>query len=389
MIYRGLSVASVELINITKIFRTSGLEVIGSLLDSLIGLDSDIGFPPAAYHFSIENLNLKIPEGKTMAILGPSGCGKTTLLKLVAGLLKPDSGEIRFDGKNMAGIPPGDRKIGMIFQNYALYPTFTSKQNILAYFIFRKKTPELRKMSDEKFQRTSELLGVDIAYLLYRKPKNLSPGEKQRVALGRCITRDPSLFLLDEPFSSLDQNLREKYRVSLKVLLDHFHITTIYVTHDQQEAFILGDLIAVMNRGRIEQVGIYEELYTRPRNIFVAEFLNLEIETPSMNFIDGSTINPLFNGTVVGVRPADVDLKGTGLRLPGVITDVRHMGIRGISIFRVKLGREEIFGRIPLNRRLMSKSRVNVRLKRFHVFDRNSGERIKSFPEELPAIEIV
>lgn len=381
--------ASVELINITKIFRTSGLEVIGSLLDSLLGVDTYTGFPPAAYHFSIENLNLKIPEGKTVAILGPSGCGKTTLLKLVAGLLKPDSGEIRFDGKNMAGIPPRDRKIGMIFQNYALYPTFTSKQNILAYFIFRKKTPELRRMADEKFKRTSELLGVDIAYLLYRKPKNLSPGEKQRVALGRCITRDPSLFLLDEPFSSLDQNLREKYRVSLKVLLDHFHITTIYVTHDQQEAFILGNLIAVMNRGRIEQVGTYEELYTRPRNIFVAEFLNLEIETPSMNFIDGSTINPLFNGTVVGVRPADVDLKGTGLRLRGVITDIRHVGIRGISIFRVKLGREEIFGRIPLNRRLMAKSRVNVRLKRFHVFDDKSGERIKSYPEELPAIEIV
>lgn len=381
--------ANVELINITKIFRMSGLEIIGSLLDSLIGLDSDTSFIPAPYHFSIENLNLKIPDGKTMAILGPSGCGKTTLLKLVAGLLKPDSGEIRFDGVNMAGVPPRDRRIGMIFQNYALYPTFTSKQNILAYFIFRKKTPELRKMADEKFERTSELLGVDIAYLLYRKPKNLSPGEKQRVALGRCITRDPSLFLLDEPFSSLDQNLREKYRVSLKVLLDHFHITTIYVTHDQQEAFILGDLIAVMNRGRIEQVGTYEELYTRPKNIFVAEFLNLEIETPPINFIDGSTINPLFDGAVIGVRPADVDVQGAGLRLPGIITDVRHIGIRGVSIFRVRLGKEEIFGRIPLNRRLSVKSRVKVRFRRFHVFDRNSGERVKSYPEELPALKIV
>lgn len=129
-------------------------------------------------------------------------------------------------------------------------------------------TPQLKK------RKTSELLGVDIAYLLDKKPTHLSGGEKQRVALGRCITRDPALFLLDEPFSNLDQKLREKYRVNLKTLLSHFNITTVYVTHDQQEALMLADLIAIMNIGRIEQVGTCQDIYNNPKSIFVAEFLN-------------------------------------------------------------------------------------------------------------------
>ena len=172
--------------------------------------------------FIIEKLNLAMPNGRVTTILGPSGCGKTTVLRLIAGLDKPDSGSVLYHGKDVTHIPPGQRKIGIVFQNYSLYPLYTSKQNILSYFSFRKKTPELDDLAREKYQRTSELMGVDINHLLSRKPGNLSSGEQQRVAIARCITRDPEVFLMDEPFANLDQALREKYRVQLKKLLREF-----------------------------------------------------------------------------------------------------------------------------------------------------------------------
>jgi len=170
--------------------------------------------PKSASTFSMQGLNLRIPDGKTLVVLGPSGCGKTTLLKIIAGLIPPDSGEVRSNGVEVTTLSPRDRRIGMVFQNYALYPHFSSRRNVLAYFFFRKKTPELDAMAKAKYQRTSELMGVDLEYLLDRRPTTLSGGEKQRVALGRCITRDAELFLVDEPFANLDQALREKYRVT-------------------------------------------------------------------------------------------------------------------------------------------------------------------------------
>jgi ABC-type sugar transport system ATPase subunit len=224
--------------------------------------------------FSIRNLRLRIPDGRTLVILGPSGCGKTTLLKIIAGLIPPDSGDVRYDGVDVKETAPGDRRIGMVFQNYALYPHLSSRRNVMSYFMFRKKTPEMDALARAKYQRTSELMGVELAHLLDRMPRTLSGGERQRVAVGRCITRDPALFLLDEPFSNLDQALREKYRASLKTLLRQFNITTVYVTHDHYEAMILADLLAIMNHGHIEQVGTYQEIYDRPRNAFVAGFLN-------------------------------------------------------------------------------------------------------------------
>src|SRR5436190_7974802 len=260
--------------------------------------------------FAIEDLTLRIPDGKTMVVLGPSGCGKTTLLKIIAGLIQPDSGDVRYDGVDVKHVRPGDRRICMVFHNYALYPHLISRTNVLSYFLFRKKTPEMTAMAQAKYQRTSELMGVELAYLLDRKPTTLSGGEKQRVALGRCITRDPALFLLDEPFSNLDQALREKYRVNLKILLKQFNITTVYVTHDHYEAMILADLLAIMDRGRIEQVGTYEEIYDRPRNAFVAGFLNRHVGTPPISFLDARAfaqcrrLGPLR----IGVRPEDVQV---------------------------------------------------------------------------------
>src|SRR5262249_19650520 len=186
-------------------------------------------------------------------------------------------------------VPPADRRIGMVFQNYALYPHMTSRRNVLAYFLFRKKTPEMDALARRKYERTSELMGVELEHLLDRHPPTLSGGEKQRVALGRCIPRDPAVFLLDEPFSNLDQALREKYRVNLKVLLRQFGITTVYVTHDHVEALILADRLAVMSRGRIEQIGTYQEIYERPRNAFVAGFLNRPAGSPANPFLASSS----------------------------------------------------------------------------------------------------
>ena len=269
--------ARIDLIKVGKLLRDRDRAGPGSLLTGAMTdvISAPRGRPAAG--FSIENLDLTIHDGETMVILGPSGCGKTTLLKIIAGLISPDSGQVRYNGMNVAEVSPGERRIGMVFQNYALYPHLDSKANVLSYFLFRKRTPALDAMARAKYQRTSELMGVELGYLLDRKPTTLSGGEKQRVALGRCITRDPALFLLDEPFSNLDQALREKYRVNLKILLRQFDITTVYVTHDHYEALILADRLAVMDRGRIEQVGTYQEIYDRPRNVFVAEFLNRHV----------------------------------------------------------------------------------------------------------------
>jgi len=225
--------ARIELKNVCKRFsgttnKPGFVEIVNPVAAfawSLRRMQAVMAVNPSGKPFSMENLNLTISDGKVMVVLGPSGCGKSTLLRLIAGLMPLDSGEIYYDEVNMGNIPPGERKIGMIFQNYALYPHLTSKKNILSYFLFKKKTPELDEFAQEKYQKTSELLGVDIEYLMDRSPVHLSGGEKQRVALGRCITREPRLFLLDEPFSNLDQKLREKYRVQLKQLLRHFNIT--------------------------------------------------------------------------------------------------------------------------------------------------------------------
>ena len=205
----GLSVvARIDLINVSKTLK-----------------DQARGGPQAT--FSMRDLSLTVPDGKTMVILGPSGCGKTTLLKVITGLMQPDAGVVRYDHVEMKDIPPGARRIGMVFQSYALYPHYTARSNVLSYFLFRKKTPELNALAKAKYERTSELMGVELAHLLDRKPPTLSGGEEQRVALGRCITRDAEVFLVDEPFANLDQALREKYRVNLKVLLRQFDITTV------------------------------------------------------------------------------------------------------------------------------------------------------------------
>src|SRR5688572_4347078 len=193
--------ARIDLINVSKQFQAqrAGASVASSAPATAVQQAQADAAGERRRLFAIEKLNLTIPHSKVMVILGPSGCGKSTLLQMIAGLMEPDAGEIHFDGANMADVPPGERKIGMVFQNYALYPQYSSQRNIMSYFSFRKRTPELSREAEEKYRRTSELMGVDLEYLLNKKPGRLSGGEQQRVAIARCITRDPQLFLLDEP----------------------------------------------------------------------------------------------------------------------------------------------------------------------------------------------
>jgi multiple sugar transport system ATP-binding protein len=336
--------------------------------------------------FSIQHLNLRVPDGKTMVVLGPSGCGKTTLLRIIAGLIPPDSGDVQYDDVSVKDVRPGDRRIGMVFQNYALYPHFSSRTNVLSYFRFRKKTPELDAMARAKYQRTSELMGVELAYLLDRKPTTLSGGEKQRVALGRCITRDASLFLVDEPFANLDQALREKYRVNLKLLLRQFNITTVYVTHDHHEALILAHVLAVMRDGTIEQVGTPQEIYDTPKNIFVAGFLNLHVGTPPISLIDARCMPSGLGlgNAVVGVRPEDVQISGEQRAggLSGVVADKVVLPAGNTTLFTIRVGDDEVHAAHTSGaENHLTGDRVWLTFRRYHLFERDSGLRLRSHAE--------
>ncbi len=335
--------------------------------------------------FTMRDLSLSVRDGETLVVLGPSGCGKTTLLRLIAGLLVPSSGEVRYDGEDVKQVPPADRRIGMVFQNYALYPHMTSRRNVLAYFLFRKKTPEMDALARRKYERTSELMGVELEHLLDRHPPTLSGGEKQRVALGRCITRDPTVFLLDEPFSNLDQALREKYRVNLKVLLRQFGITTVYVTHDHVEALILADRLAVMSRGRIEQIGTYQEIYERPRNAFVAGFLNRHVGTPPISFLDARYVAGLdrsLGDAQIGVRPEDVEVTTEHApdRIGATVTGRLSLPMMNATIVSLRVDEHEVYAQTPGNQPLQEGDRVWLIFKKYHVFDRASGARLDNAP---------
>ena len=346
-----------------------------------------MGRPAARRHgsvFAIEGVNLRIPDGKTLVILGPSGCGKTTLLRIIAGLIPPDSGEVRYDDVDVKDVSPGDRRIGMVFQQYALYPHLTSRSNVLSYFMFRRKTPELDAMARAKYERTSELMGVELAHLLDRMPGRLSGGEKQRVALARCITRDPALFLLDEPFSNLDQALREKYRVNLKILLRQFAITTVYVTHDHYEALILADLLAIMDRGRIEQVGTYQEIYEHPRNVFVAGFLNRHVGPLPISFLEARHLpaGGRLGDARVGVRPEDVQVfrEAAEGRIAGIAAGTLGLPMMDSAILSVRAGEHEVHARIAVDETFPAGEPVWLAFRRYHVFDKASGTRLGSHP---------
>src|SRR5664279_404247 len=234
---------------------------------------------------AVKDLNLDIADGEFMILVGPSGCGKSTALRMVAGLEDITDGELKIGGQVVNDRAPKDRDIAMVFQNYALYPHMTVREN-MGFALKLAKTPESE--IDQKVSEAARIL--DLKQHLDRKPANLSGGQRQRVAMGRAIVRNPSAFLMDEPLSNLDAKLRVQMRTEISRIQHRLETTTIYVTHDQTEALTLGDRIAVMRAGLLQQVGSPGDLYGSPDNLFVAGFIG----SPSMNFlpgeIDGDTL---------------------------------------------------------------------------------------------------
>jgi multiple sugar transport system ATP-binding protein len=243
----------------------------------------------------IEKMNLTIEHGEFMVLVGPSGCGKSTALRMIAGLEEISDGAISIGGRKVNELAPKERDVAMVFQNYALYPHMTVRENIEFGLKIRKVPADQRsKLVDE----AATVLGIE--KLLERKPKELSGGQRQRVALGRAIVRKPSVFLFDEPLSNLDAKLRVQMRAEIKRLQHKLGVTTVYVTHDQIEAMTMGHRIAVMKDGFLQQVGTPLEVYDTPANLFVAQFIG----TPPMNFLAGE------------FGPGGTSLRGKGFSLP-------------------------------------------------------------------------
>ena len=267
---------------------------------------------------AVRELTLDVADGELMVLVGPSGSGKTTALRMLAGREAVDACEVAIDGRVVNRVAPRERDVAMVFQDYALYPQMTVRDNMA--FGLRRRGME-RAEIERRVRETSRTLGLD--ELLQRRPRELSGGQQQRVALGRALVREPRVLLMDEPLSNLDAQLRVQARGEVRRLQQEVGTTTVYVTHDQVEALTLGDRIAVMNEGRLEQVGTPEELYDQPANRFVGGFIG----SPPMSFLE-------LDGTTVGVRPEHVRPWADGLVGP----------IDGHVAYVEALGRETLVG---------------------------------------------
>ncbi|WP_222918738.1 ABC transporter ATP-binding protein [Natrinema sp. SYSU A 869] len=294
---------------------------------------------------AVEDVSVDIPDGDFLVLVGPSGCGKSTTLRMIAGLEEVTDGEVRLGDRTVNDVSAQDRDIAMVFQSYALYPHKSVRANMA--FGLEESTDSSAAEIDETVTEVAELMGIDD--LLDRKPDELSGGQQQRVALGRAIVRDPDVFLMDEPLSNLDAKLRAEMRTELQHLQDQLGVTTVYVTHDQTEAMTMGDRIAVLDQGELQQVGTPLECYHEPNNLFVAGFIG----EPSMNFFDGhleedALVTDEFEyplstglrtdleggaGLVLGIRPEDVRLGERGAgdgRFAATVSVVEPMGNENI-----------------------------------------------------------
>ncbi|WNC13881.1 ABC transporter ATP-binding protein [Brevibacillus brevis] len=269
----------------------------------------------------IKDLNLKIEDGKFTVLVGPSGCGKTTLLRMIAGLDRQTSGNVLIGGEDVTDVPPGQRGVAMVFQNYALYPTMTVRENIEFGLKNNKVGKEERKRLVESISET-----VGLTPYLDRKPAMLSGGQRQRVALARAMVKKPSVFLMDEPLSNLDAKLRAQMRIELIELHKKLGTTFVYVTHDQVEAMSMADTIVLMNQGRIQQEAAPEVIYRQPSNLFAAQFIGV----PPMNVGDLA-----HDGARFGFRPENGILSTERQDLP--------FSVRGMIVTREMLGSETIY----------------------------------------------
>ncbi len=280
---------------------------------------------------SVDSIDLSVRHGELICLLGPSGCGKTTTLRMIAGFLEPDGGEIRVGGVTISApgsvVPPERRKMGMIFQSYAVWPHMTVRQNV-AYGLKLRKAPARER--DERL--ASVMRATKLADLAESYPGELSGGQQQRVALARALAANPDILLLDEPLSNLDANLRAEMRLEIRRLHDQFHDTSIYVTHDQEEAMTMADRIVVMNAGRIEQIGTPQDLYDRPRSRFVARFIGasnvvqvrhvagrvVEVAGHRLELGDGDFARP-GEAMSLTVKPHDIALVAPGGAADGTV----------------------------------------------------------------------
>jgi len=332
----------------------------------------------------LHGVSVDIADGEFVVLVGPSGCGKSTLLRMLAGLENITGGEIAIGGRVVNTVPPKDRDIAMVFQNYALYPHMTVFDN-MGFSLKLANAP--RAVMEEHVGRAAKILGLE--QLLHRYPRQLSGGQRQRVAMGRAIVRNPQVFLFDEPLSNLDAKLRVQMRSEIKELHQRLKVTTVYVTHDQIEAMTMADKIVVMNSGNIEQAGPPLELYDRPANLFVAGFIG----SPAMNFIKGTIAGgalraedgsqwPLpANGSapregpaVYGVRPEHLALDRAGI--PATVQVVEPTGSETQVIMRI--GDASVVGafreRITARPGEMLTVRPDTQL--VHLFDPESGRRL-------------
>ncbi len=330
----------------------------------------------------VSDITFEIPDGELWVLVGPSGCGKSTILRCISGLEPISEGNLYFNDTLVNEIPARERDVAMVFQNYALYPHLTVAQNLGFGLKMRKEVPSV---IEEKIGFVSQILGIN--HLLSRKPKQLSGGQQQRVALGRAIIREPQVFLLDEPLSNLDAQLREQTRTELKQLHNQVGITTIYVTHDQVEAMTLGDRIVVLDKGRIQQIGTPSEVYTNPANKMVATFLG----SPAMNIIPVSYDSGRFwlgetqfissqsfkqpslnngQGWDLGIRPEFVHLtEEDGENVIKVMVELieplgKEILIRGLILETTTT----ITFQIPITSSIKFKEIINVRLDYENIF---------------------
>ncbi|ELY82798.1 ABC transporter ATP-binding protein [Natrinema pallidum] len=352
---------------------------------------------------AVESLDLQLEDGEFVVFVGPSGCGKSTTLRCIAGLETVTSGAIRFDGTAVTDEKPKDRDIAMVFQNYALYPHMTARENIA--FGLKMSTDLSAAEIDDQVETAAEMM--DIVDLLDDKPGDLSGGQQQRVALGRAVVRDPELFLMDEPLSNLDAKLRAQMRTELQQLQTELGVTTVYVTHDQTEAMTMGDRIVILNDGRLQQVGTPLECYHRPANQFVAGFIG----SPPMNFLDvdadledGRLDHPDFTlplsdsladeldstDLVLGIRPEHVSLTDTPETHPEpnrlIETDVTVTEPMGdITNVYLDVGGEAITvtvdGHVGVDPG--GHLHMHVPASKMHLFDAESGRSIKHSDEPI------